>query len=458
VRRPPTTRGLRVGLGVVAAATLLDLVPGRAAAQEATNDLVGIQGRAAASGLHATYNPAGVLPISAPVDLGAPDALATIASGPATFARASVLDPGDLLASPDALLAQAVADYPAGTVPAYPLRISAASGVGAPSADLRPAPGLHAHVEAADGTSAAEASLPGLAAPGLVTAGSMAAQATTETDGRTVTVRARSTIGEINVLGLLTIGSVVTDLTATSDGGTTEVTGGTEVVDASLLGTPVTIDADGIRPNGSPSLLGGLLEPLVPGVDEALAHAGIRITVAAPVQGDSEEAGLLLASGLRIDLELSEQTVPILKTLLDAVPSVPNPIPGAPGLGDVLALARARHLVSIDLGGGSVSLTARGALPSPASTAPAAARSQPRPGSGGVGFVPSPPPDLEAVVPTANASKAAAPARPLPASGGLGIAALLALLAQPLVGDRIARAVRGVSAADQPAPCPRERR
>lgn len=69
------------------------------------NPLAGYTGSAASSGLRVGYVPKGVLPIASPVDLGAPDTLATINSGPLTFARASVADPGDLLANPDALLA-----------------------------------------------------------------------------------------------------------------------------------------------------------------------------------------------------------------------------------------------------------------------------------------------------------------------------------------------------------------
>ena len=79
------------------------------------------EGTAQASGLRAVYNPEGILPIPPPVDLSAPDALATIASGPSTFARASVADPGDLLANPDALLVQASPSYPAGAIPPVPL-------------------------------------------------------------------------------------------------------------------------------------------------------------------------------------------------------------------------------------------------------------------------------------------------------------------------------------------------
>ena len=84
---------------------------------------------AQADGLHAFYNPSGLLPIGAPGDVGSPDAYATISSGPAAFARASAADPGDLLANPDALLqVGAGSGYKPGTIPAYPYRATAIGG------------------------------------------------------------------------------------------------------------------------------------------------------------------------------------------------------------------------------------------------------------------------------------------------------------------------------------------
>jgi hypothetical protein len=210
--------------------------------------LGGYQGTSQGDGLHAFYNPAGVLPISPPIDAGVPDAYATIASGPATFARASAADPGDLLANPDALLSQgAPPPYKPGTVPAYPYRAKASSGTG-PSDDSSPAPGLDARANADDTGSAATATMPGSSTPAVATFGTMTSTATTTTDGGTVTVHARSEISNLNVLGVLTIGSVVTDLTATSDGSAVALSGGTVVSGAAVLGTPVAIDGNGVQP------------------------------------------------------------------------------------------------------------------------------------------------------------------------------------------------------------------
>ncbi len=148
-------RGRSLVVAVLALVASSTLVGGTVHAQtdtgaEATSPpaLGGYEGRAQSSGLHVFYNPEGLLPVAAPVDFGSPDALATITSGPSTFGRASVADPGDLLVNPDALLAQADPSYPGGTLPPYPFRISATSGFGEPVAESRPAPGLEARVEA----------------------------------------------------------------------------------------------------------------------------------------------------------------------------------------------------------------------------------------------------------------------------------------------------------------------
>src|SRR5262249_35485386 len=162
-----------------------------------------------ADGLHAFYNPSGLLPLAAPVDDGAPDAYVTIASGPATFARASVADPGDLVANPDALLSSGAPGYKPGTVPPYPYRAVANSS--------SPAPGLDARAEANTAGSNATATMPGSSTPAVATFGTMLSNATTATDGSVVTVRSHSVISGVNILGMLTIGAVVTDLTATSD-------------------------------------------------------------------------------------------------------------------------------------------------------------------------------------------------------------------------------------------------
>src|SRR6476469_251880 len=174
---------VRIVLCVIAAGTLLS--PRTSSAQ--TEPLGGYSGSAAASGLHAFYNPEGALPTAPPIDLGAPDALATMGTGPTTFARAGVVDPGDLLANPDALLALGISGYKPGTLPAYPYRAVAASGSGPPTVESNPAPGLEATASADQRGSNAIAKMPGSATPALATIGSMVSTATTTIEDAVVT-------------------------------------------------------------------------------------------------------------------------------------------------------------------------------------------------------------------------------------------------------------------------------
>jgi hypothetical protein len=466
------------GCGIAVSGALVFLSLGDARAQEAPA-LGGYQGSGASSGLNAYYLPQGALPIETLLDVGAPDALATITSGPTTFARASAADPGDLLASPETLLTNASPDYPAGTVPNYPYRVSATSGYGAPAAESEPAPGLRASVEAGQTGSVAQATMPRAAAPAIATFGSMSALASTSTDGSTVTVHVKTMMSDFNLLGMLVIDSVVTDLTATSDGTKTKLAGGTKISGAVMLGTPVTIDAKGIH--GSPdapdeSGAGGLIgaigsatNPLAgvlagaDGFNEVLSSAGIRVAVARPSEEQAPTEGQLSSGGLRIDFELSRDTVPILTTLTDALPPIEPIVPGAPSVEDVIAFAKARHLSRIEVARGVVSLAATPGFaydPSLDSIAPI--------DGGTTGFAPVS--DLPTAAPSAAEPIAAAPsstgiaATPasevpdVPLGVGLGALVALVLFAQPFLGARLARFITGVLGAGHTASCPLEER
>jgi len=469
----PAIRGVAIAMS--GAIAFLGL--GDARAQEAPA-LGGYQGTAASSGLNAYYLPQGALPLETLLDVGAPDALATITSGPTTFARASAADPGDLLASPETLFTNASPDYPAGTVPNYPYRVSATSGFGAPTAESEPAPGLRASVKAGENASVAEATMPRAEAPAVATFGSMSAHASTTTDGTTVSVHVKTMMSDFNLLGMLLIDSVVTDLTATSDGTATKLTGGTTISGAEMLGTPVTIDATGIHgsPDDAPddSGLGGLIgsigsatDPLAEvlagpdGFNEVLSDAGIRVTAARPAQQEAGTEGQRSSAGLRIDFELSSRTAPILVTLTDALPPIEPIAPGAPSVEDLIAFARARHLTRLEVGRGMVSLAATpGFSYEPLPFAP--------PVDGGSTGI-APVSDLPVAAPAANAPAtspsssqvATTPASEIPeVPFGVGLGALVALvlLVQPFLGARLARFSTGLLAAGDTASCPLEER
>lgn len=464
-RRTWITAAVRIGLGLLAAAAIVD--PGLVSAQGAAGGarLGGYQGSAAASGLSALYSPKGLLPTAPPVDLGVPDALATVASGPTTFARAAAADPGDLLANPDALLSLGSEDWQPGTIPPYPYRATASSATGQPTSESSPAPGLDARAQADAAGSRAQATMPGLAAPAIATAGSMSAVASTEVSDSQVVVRSRTEISDFDLLGVLTVESLVTDLVATADAATTTMEGGTTVTGATLLGQPVTIDADGVRlADGAPAaalpaVLGGDL-------NDVLASAGLRITVADVVEQGGTEAGRRAAAGLRIDFDLSDDTVPVLAALADAggaLPPIDSPVPGVPGVADVVALSQVRHLGALQVGRGEVALTVRPAATFAPFVAPAVASpSSPAAPAGSVPALSAMPPLAPAVsapsAPTPPAATLASDVGEIPFGTGLGSLILLALLVQPLLGHRIALATRALLGADDPQHCGWEQR
>ena len=438
--RRRVTTGLRVGLGLVVLSTMLGAnAPVEAQAATAAPVLGGYKGSAGSSALHVEYTPKGLLPTGPVLDLNSPDALATIASGPLTFARAGVADPGDLLANPDALLTQGSPDYPQGSIPPWPFRITAGSGAGAPEAESSPAPGLHARVTAKDGSSTAEANAPAFDQPAVVSIGSLASYADTTTDGSSVTVHARSEISNLNILGLIQIKSIITDLTATATGTETTVAGGTVVTGASLAGTPVEIDDDQVRAAG--------IDP-----NSILGPLGITITLPGPSEVKAANAGQLASNGLRVEIRASASTVPALSDGLNSLPPIEPIVPGAPGAEDLLAVARANHITTIEIGRGSVSLTARTPTPrgsateSPSTPTPTSARPAPSATSPA-----TPPKPSGRSAPIANA---AAPT----VSVGTGFAALAALLLllQPFIGDRLAR-FADIQLATNQERCPRER-
>jgi hypothetical protein len=449
-----------LGLGLLAASTLLGPSAHAQVLTEGGSDsvtsLAGYSGKASASGFHATYNPEGLLPVSSPVDLGVPDALATLASGPTTFARASIADPGDIIANPDAVLALLSPDYPAGTVPPYPYRISANSGTGEPRATSAPAPGLNAAVEARPDGSSARAATPEFVAPAVATIGSVTSAAETIVEDSQVTAHARTEASRFQLLDLLKVESLVTDVKAVSDGGQTKLTGGTTIAGATFMDRPVTIDASGVHldPKAEPM---PVLDGLTGSLDDVLQRAGIKVTLLGPVDLGGKQSGVLASTGLRIDLELSNKTLPILGQLTKAVPSFDNPIPGAPlGLSDVLQVAKARHLVSIEVGKGAVSLTAHKATP----IADVALDTGGFPDSSlGLGDVSLPATEVPSVGAPASITPAATEKAPAASIGaGIGALALLALLGQPLLGERLARGAAALLATDQAETCLREER
>lgn len=449
-----------------------------AAAQTGGDQLVGIQGTARASGIYANYNLGNVLPIASPVDSSAPDSLATISAGPSTFARAGVYDPGDLLASPDTLAQLGgFPGYEPGTIPDYPYRIQATSGFGDSAVESNPAPGLRGRVVAEPNRSSATAVAGESRAPGLVNLGGVRTTTTTETDGNTVTITARTEISEFDLLDVLTIDGIVSEVVATSDGTDTVVTGGTEIGTVMLADEEVTLDGEGIQTpeedGGDGGVLGGLLKTTSGDASELLAEAGITITAGGLVEQDAGDVAQLAATGLQIELDITGESAPVigeLFSLLDALPAIE--LPGAPvQLADVLEIPRSRNITVIEVGRASVELAATSAPPPPefsvpptdtVTAAPVTPAPTPTPSTGSTGSTASTPAPTTSPT-TTGGDEVAAPqpiaTEPLAAfRGGLGVLAVLVLLAQPLFGWALARMSRRIltPALGAGGVCPRE--
>ncbi|HVV38191.1 MAG TPA: choice-of-anchor P family protein [Acidimicrobiales bacterium] len=426
-------------------------------AQTSDTALGGYQGTAAGSALQVDYTPQGLLPLPSLIDIGSPDAVATISSGPSTFAQSSVLDPGDLLYNPDALLTLFSSQYPSGTLPTYPFRVSANSGFGEPSAESNPAPGLNATVRAEPDGSRASASAPAVQAPPLVNLGTASALATTKISGDTVITHSLTKVSGIDVFNLLTIDSVVTDLTATSQGAgkTPKLEGGTKIVGAKIAGRPVTIDGDGVHVPKSalpvPKSLGASL-------NDALKRAGLHITVSAPIPLSDSSHGRLASGGLRIDFDNSTRSISALAQLFDAIPSIASPVPMVPSVDDIKVALQARNVAAIELARGDVSLATTSAAifdddtALPVADLGADLGNYDIPSSPDVGaLVPRQP---AAVLPRTTTAATTNPVSPFGA--GIGGLLLIALLLQPFFGQALARLSNGVLAPTGAESCDRE--
>jgi hypothetical protein len=287
--------------------------------------------------------------------------------------------------------------------------------------------------------------MPGLSAPAVATAGSITSDASTSTDGSTVKLHARTQVNNFNLLGVLTFDSLVTDVSATSDGVKTDVEGSTTISGAAVAGSPVTIDSNGVHGAGG-------------AINQALAAAGITVTLVGPVEQEGETASQVTSAGLRILID-SAPAQPVLGPLADLVPPT-----DVPGVEDLLALTRVRHLQYIDVGRGFVSLATRGRplaepdepLPTSSDLLPSSAPL----GAGGLVGATTPLPAPPAVRGNTTTEQ---PAAPEPASSttlasGIGALAVLALLAQPFAGSRLARLATSVLAPGAAGSCPQEER
>jgi hypothetical protein len=133
------------------------------------------------------------------------------------------------------------------------------------------------------------------------------------------------------------------------------------VLEANLLGAPITIGVDGIELLPGSSILQGVvasvLEPLG-GPNGLLAATGLRIRAGTTVESLASDRVRVGAEGLTIEVN-SQLDIEVLDLVLNALPPIPA-IPGVPvGPTDAIGLLQANQVRSVSIGQAVVDLTAR---------------------------------------------------------------------------------------------------
>jgi hypothetical protein len=339
------------------------------------------------TGVQGRYEIEGLLPGGSPLlDLTIPESLARFGSGPTGYGLASLAYPGGLLVNLPSLLAQTGQTQAADSIPPYPIKAEAFFPTGPVDAQNLQAGGVqqvHSSelgVEVLSTYSAIEA------APVLHVDSISSASRSSIEDGSAV-ARTRVVLGGVDLLGgLITIESLVTDLVAAHDGEAGAVDGGTSATGVRFLGLAASLTEEGLVLDKAPPVAGPgaplsgaldpLLEPLqqatapvqdlleqvlqqaVPSVDEALAAAGIDLSLLTVEQIENEETGAaaFAAAGLRLALTYEGKEQAALQDLIDSIPEELRP-----GLGPIpspIAFLTENHITGLSLAQGTVTALA----------------------------------------------------------------------------------------------------
>lgn len=360
-------RSLALLLG---ASALLGAGGGPALAQDAPTEQTGeelfgsYELEARGQGVQGYYEVEGILPGGSPIfDFGMPEALARFGSGPIGYGLASLAYPGGLLVNLGSLVEQSGGGS-AQDVPAYPIKEEAFYPTGPTEAGSSQPGGPTQKITTGDLGVEVLASFPASGPNPAITVGSIETSARSAIEAGKAVSRSRVVAGDIDILGgLITIESVVTDLVSAHDGELGSTAGGTTVSGVRFLGLAASLDEEGLRLDEAPPTsgpaepLGGLLTPVVPGVDEALtpvqealeealgqanpqldevlATAGIDLDVASPEEQVAQTGGAtLVSSGLTFRFRYAGREQDAMLDLIESIPSelkpsvgpIPNPI------------------------------------------------------------------------------------------------------------------------------------
>lgn len=314
-------------------------------------------------GVQGTYMIEGLIPGGTPVlDLGLPETVARLGSGPSGYGLASLAYPGGVLANFGTLVAQSGGN--GDDIPPYPIKAEAFYPAGPTEADQSQQGGATQRVTTDERSVQSVGAFPGIDANPLVSVGSITSATRTSIEGEMAVSRSRVALSDVSVLsGILTMASVTTDLVAAHDGSTGSTAGGTIASGVQFLGLDAAFTRDGLVLKESPppagpaaqvgSPLGGAAEPLTgftgpvqeqlaavlaqatPSLDDMLARAGIRVTMLAPEDQEVlSGAAARTTTGLSITMSYKGREQDAMVQLVNSIPPelkpsigpIPNPV------------------------------------------------------------------------------------------------------------------------------------
>jgi len=288
VRRVPTVLGVALVLGSVPAAS---------SAQDADAGFVGYQAAASGTALTAFPTVPALLPVAVPIEATLSLATSTLSSGGQGFGRASTFFPGTLAAGVRPLIETA-----AGVrlpLPDYPLVVEAREFEEAKRTEV-PGVTMTTDVDPNRAVSIADVGAVGVAQ--VFGVRSLHTESRVVLEGSKITSTSTTTIHGLDITGVLSIGTIVSTAQVSSDGTTSTCSGGVTVSGASVAGTPVTIDDDGIHVQGG---AGGALG-LGRAVTQALTGAGLDAKVLGGDDGCTTAVGSRTTAGLLVGFPLPE--------------------------------------------------------------------------------------------------------------------------------------------------------
>ena len=339
---PVRLRWVRRAATVVGSVLVLGSIPAATSAQDAGAEFVGYSASASGTAVTAFPSVPALLPVDVPFEATISLATATLSSGGQGFGRASTFFPGTLLAGLRPLFETAAgARLP---LPDYPVVVEAREFEEAKRAEV---PGVTMTADVDPNRAVAVADAGALGVQAVVGIRSMRTESRTVVEGTTITATSTTTLEGIEIADVLRIGSLVSEATVRSDGTASECSGRLEISGATVAGTPVVIDEEGLHVEGE-----GALPALGLGavVERALRGAGLEARALGGDDACDGPFGSRTTAGLLVGLPLGAiGSIPAgggLRLVLGSTaasaggsslpPDEPLPVDPAPVLGDVV--------------------------------------------------------------------------------------------------------------------------